>query len=133
MLQRAHEKIVTTNLYLAAAHFLLYYFFPLYTKTLLRISGKLRFVIAFPDRSGYYVVVNKMAGTNWSLGGWGVSSPPRQQTQEVPPDSPRTQQSAAKLEWPLFSTPAISTLQVTGYEIYNSTPVSIAPIANSFN
>ena len=32
---------------------------------------------------------------------------------------------STRVEWPLFPTPTISLLQVSGYEVYNGTPVSI--------
>ena len=72
-----------------------------------------------------------MAGTNWTLGGWGAHPSPRQEPQQQRPVETRQQQPinprqlTAKLEWPLFSTPTISMLQVSGYEIYNSTPVRL--------
>ena len=30
-----------------------------------------------------------------------------------------------RVEWPLFPTPTISILQISGYEVYNGTPVSL--------
>lgn len=38
---------------------------------------------------------------------------------------------STRVEWPLFPTPTISLLQVSGYEIYNGTPVSL--IKQSFS
>lgn len=66
----------------------------------------------------------KMASSERSLSS---SDTFQEQAAEKSTDTRNTsvQQTSVKLEWPLFPTPSISLLQVTGYEIYNGTPVSL--------
>ena len=39
--------------------------------------------------------------------------------------SPGAEKNMKRFEWPLFPTPSINILQVTGYEVYNNSVVSI--------